>query len=60
MTSVWKYKEYITQNRDEVSFLKKNGIRYEFVFYDENKISTYKFKKCQDLFLILGEFYKEC
>lgn len=57
--NVWKYKEYITQSRDEVNFLKKNAVRYEFVIYDENNISTYKFKKCKKLFDVLSEFYQE-
>lgn len=48
--------EYSTQWRDEVDFLKKNGINYTFVKRNNN-ISTYKYKKTSELFLKLAYFY---
>lgn len=50
--------EYSTQWRDEVDFLKKNGINYTFVKRD-NGISTYKYKKTSELFLKLAYFYAQ-
>ena len=48
--------EYSTQWRDEVDFLKKNGINYTFVKRNNN-ISTYKYKKTSELFFKLAYFY---
>lgn len=50
--------EYSTQWRDEVDFLKKNGINYTFVKRNNN-ISTYKYKKTSELFLKLAYFYAQ-
>ena len=50
--------EYSTQWRDEVDFLKKNGINYTFV-KRSNNISTYKYKKTSELFLKLAYFYAQ-
>ena len=50
--------EYSTQWRDEVDFLKKNGINYTFVKRNNN-ISTYKYKKTSELFSALTSFYTQ-
>ena len=50
--------EYSTQWRDEVDFLKKNGINYTFVKRNNN-ISTYKYEKTSELFLKLAYFYAQ-
>ena len=50
--------EYSTQWRDEVDFLKKNGINYTFV-KRINNIPTYKYKKTSELFLKLAYFYAQ-
>ena len=50
--------EYSTQWRDEVDFLKKNGINYTFVKRNNN-ISTYKYKKTSEIFLKLAYFYAQ-
>ena len=50
--------EYSTQWRDEVDFLKENGINYTFVKRN-NGISTYKYKKTSELFLKLAYFYAQ-
>ena len=49
-------KEYQTQWRKEVDYLKSVGISYVFV-KDENGISTYKYKKTPELFKLLEIFY---
>ena len=50
--------EYSTQWRDEVDFLKKNGINYTFVKRNNN-ISTYKYTKTSELFKLLAIFYAQ-
>ena len=50
--------EYSTQWRDEVDFLKENGINYTFVKRN-NDISTYKYKKTSELFSALTYFYTQ-
>lgn len=50
--------EYSTQWRDEVDFLKQNGINYTFVKRNNN-ISTYKYKKTSELFSKLAYFYAQ-
>ena len=50
--------EYMTQWRKEVNFLLAKGIRYVYVKKTGDfKIPQYKYKKTQDLFLALAEFY---
>lgn len=49
-------KEYATQFLPEAIFLKKKGIRYEFV-KTVNGLTTYKYKKTKELFEALSEFY---
>ena len=50
-------KEYSTQYLTEAVFLKRKGIRYEFV-KTVNGLTTYKYKKTKELFDALSEFYK--
>ena len=50
--------EYSTQWRDEVDFLKENGINYTFVKRN-NDISTYKYKKTSELFSALTYLYTQ-
>ena len=38
-------KEYSTSFIDEVTFLKSKGIRYTWVYKNEDEISVWKFKK---------------
>ena len=42
--NIWD-KEYQTSFLDEYLFLKKKGIRYEWVYKNENGISVWKYKK---------------
>lgn len=49
-------KEYSTQYLTEAVFLKRKGIRYEFV-KTVNGLTTYKYKKTKKLFDALSEFY---
>ena len=49
--------EYATQWRDEVNFLKQNGINYTFVKRIKD-IPTYKYTKSGELFMLLSTFYK--
>lgn len=51
-------KEYQTQLRREVEFLKNAGINYTFV-KRINGINTYKYKKCKKLFQQLIIFYQD-
>ncbi|MCM1232648.1 MAG: hypothetical protein NC489_21185 [Ruminococcus flavefaciens] len=50
-------KEYATSFIDEFLFLKKNGIRYEWVYTNENGVSVWKYKKTRKLWLALAEMY---
>jgi hypothetical protein len=54
--NIWD-KEYQTSFLDEFLFLKKKGIRYEWVYKNENGISVWKYKKTQELWLALAEMY---
>lgn len=51
-------KEYSTQFKKEVEYLKSKGIYYSFVKNVDN-ISTYKYKKTPELFQTLVSFYME-
>jgi hypothetical protein len=51
-------KEYKTQYPKEMKYLKTVGIMYKFV-KEENGITTYKYKKSQELFLALAYFYTQ-
>lgn len=51
-------REYNTQWRKEMEFLKSRGIMYTFAKkVGEYKIPTYKYTKTPELFLNLAEFY---
>ena len=44
---------------DEVLFLRKHGIRYEWVYKNEYGVSVWKYKKTCGLWLTLAEMYKD-
>ena len=53
-------KEYNTQWRKEMEFLRAKGIEYTFAKrVGDYKIPTYKYKKTPQLFLALAEFYNQ-
>ena len=53
-------REYMTQWRKEVEFLKSKGIEYTFAKrVGEYRIVSYKYKKTVQLFLALAEFYNQ-
>lgn len=54
--NIWD-KEYSCSFLDEYLFLKKKGIRYEWVYKNENNISVWKYKKTRELWLALAEMY---
>lgn len=54
--NIWD-KEYQTSFLDEVLFLKSKGIRYTWVYKNENNISVWKYKKNRTLWLSLAEMY---
>lgn len=54
--NIWD-KEYQTSFLDEVLFLKSKGIRYTWVYKNEDNISVWKYKKTRELWLTLAEMY---
>lgn len=53
-------REYNTQWRKEMEFLRAKGIEYTFAKrVGEYKIPTYKYKKTPQLFIALAEFYNQ-
>lgn len=54
--NIWD-KEYQTSFLDEVLFLKSKGIRYTWVYKNENNISVWKYKKEKRLWSALAEMY---
>lgn len=54
--SIWD-KEYQTSFLDEVLFLKSKGIRYTWVYKNEDGLSVWKYKKNRTLWLSLAEMY---
>ena len=52
-------KEYATSFYDEVLYLRKRGIRYEWVFKNDNNVSVWKFKKTRALWSALADMYKD-
>lgn len=52
-------KEYATNFYDEVIELRKRGIRYTWVYTNDDGISTWKFKKTRSLWLALADMYKD-
>ena len=51
-------KEYSTQWKTEVEYLKSIGIKYNFV-KQINGINTYKYTKTPEIFEALVSFYKQ-
>lgn len=54
--NIWD-KEYQTSFLDEVLFLKSKGIRYAWVYKNEDGLSVWKYKKIKELWLALAEMY---
>lgn len=54
--NIWD-KEYQTSFFDEVIFLKSKGIRYTWVYTNENGISVWKYRKEKCLWSALAEMY---
>lgn len=52
-------KEYATNFFDEVAYLKSKGIRYTWVYTNENGVSVWKFKKEKRLWDALSEMYSQ-
>lgn len=50
-------KEYQTSFLDEVIFLKSKGIRYTWVYTNDEGISVWKYRKEKRLWLALAEMY---
>ena len=50
-------KEYSTSFYDEVVALKAKGIRYTWVYRNEEGISVWKYKKERRLWIALAEMY---
>ena len=50
-------KEYSTSFYDEVIFLKTNGIRYTWVYTNDDGVSVWKYKKEKKLWDTLSEMY---
>jgi len=52
-------KEYATQFKNEMLYLKECGIPYSWVNQDsETGVSTWKYKKTVELFTALAKFYE--
>ena len=54
--NIWD-KEYQTSFLDEVLFLKSKGVRYTWVYKNENNISVWKYRKEKRLWSALAEMY---
>lgn len=50
-------KEYATSFYDEVLYLRRRGIRYEWVSTNESGISVWKYKKTHYLWQALADMY---
>ena len=50
--------EYSTSFYDEVIFLRRNGIRYVWVYRNDEGISVWKYRKNRELWLALADMYK--
>lgn len=50
-------KEYSTSFIDEMQFLREKGIRYTWVYINEEKVSVWKYKKEKRLWDALSELY---
>ena len=52
-------KEYSTQYKEEMLFLGDKGIKYTWVYINEDGISVWKYKKEKKLWDALSEMYSE-
>lgn len=52
-------KEYATSFYDEVLYLRKHGIRYEWVYTNEYGVSVWKYKKTYSLWKALAKMYED-
>lgn len=52
-------KEYATSFYDEVLYLRKHGIRYEWVYTNDFGISVWKYKKTYSLWKALAKMYED-
>lgn len=52
-------KEYSTQHKEEMLFLRNKGIKYTWVYINEDGISVWKYKKEKKLWDALSEMYSE-
>ena len=52
-------KEYSTQYKEEMLFLRDKGIKYTWVYNNEDGISVWKYKKEKCLWDALSEMYSE-
>ena len=50
-------KEYSTSYVDEMQFLRDKGIRYTWVYINEENVSVWKYKKEKSLWDALSEMY---
>lgn len=50
-------KEYSTSFIEEMKFLRDRGIRYTWVYINEEKVSVWKYKKEKKLWDALSEMY---
>ncbi len=51
-------KEYATQFKNEMMYLKECGIPYSWVIQNDSGVSTWKYKKTVELFTALAKFYE--
>ena len=51
-------KEYATQFKAEMMYLKECGIPYSWVIQNDSGVSIWKYKKTVELFTALAEFYQ--
>ena len=52
-------KEYSTQYKEEMLFLRNKGIKYTWVYINEDGISVWKYKKEKKLWDALSEMYAD-
>ena len=50
-------KEYSTQYKEEMLFLRDKGIKYTWVYINESGVSVWKYKKEKRLWDALSEMY---
>ena len=51
-------KQYATENPKELDFLTDRGIKYAFVYRNDDDIRVFKYWKNKELFEALSDFYK--